>query len=70
MKPNAEFASTTSKMALLGSLYFSQGLPFGFFAQALPVLFRKQRFSLGEIGLTARSPDSSGAEVAQCLTSR
>jgi MFS transporter, PAT family, beta-lactamase induction signal transducer AmpG len=53
MKPNAEFASTTSKMTLLGSLYFSQGLPFGFFAQALPVLLRKQGFSLGEIGLTS-----------------
>jgi len=46
-------ASTASKMGLLGSLYFSQGLPFGFFTQALPVMLRKQGFSLGEIGLAS-----------------
>jgi predicted MFS family arabinose efflux permease len=40
-------------MVLLGSLYFSQGLPFGFFTQALPPMLRKQGFSLGQIGLTA-----------------
>jgi RhtX/FptX family siderophore transporter len=40
-------------MGLLGSLYFSQGLPFGFFVQALPVMLRKQGFSLGEIGLAS-----------------
>ncbi len=51
--PNVELASTPSKMGLLGSLYFSQGLPYGFFAQALPVLLRKQGFSLGQIGLTS-----------------
>jgi PAT family beta-lactamase induction signal transducer AmpG len=38
---------------LLGSLYFSQGLPFGFFTQALPVLLRKQGWALGEIGLSS-----------------
>ena len=43
----------STKMGLLGSLYFSQGLPFGFFAQALPVLLRRQGFSLGEIGLSS-----------------
>jgi RhtX/FptX family siderophore transporter len=42
-----------AKMGLLGSLYFSQGLPFGFFTQALPVLLRKQGLSLGEIGLAS-----------------
>src|SRR5678816_2732468 len=31
-------AHPLSKMGILLSLYFSQGLPFGFFAQALPVL--------------------------------
>lgn len=45
--------STSRKLALLGSLYFSQGLPFGFFTQALPPLLRKQGYSLGEIGLTS-----------------
>ncbi|HET9954394.1 MAG TPA: MFS transporter [Polyangiaceae bacterium] len=41
------------KLGLLGCLYFSQGLPFGFFTQALPVLLRKQGLSLGAIGLSS-----------------
>ncbi|MBK8259209.1 MAG: MFS transporter [Polyangiaceae bacterium] len=45
--------STFLKLGLLGSLYFSQGLPFGFFVQALPVLLRKKGFSLSEIGLSS-----------------
>jgi len=36
---------------LLGSLYLAQGLPFGFFTQALPVLLRKSGMSLPQIGL-------------------
>lgn len=40
-------------LGLLGTLYFSQGLPFGFFTQALPVLMRDQGYSLGEIGLSS-----------------
>jgi hypothetical protein len=28
------------KLLVLGSLYLAQGLPFGFFTQALPVLLR------------------------------
>jgi PAT family beta-lactamase induction signal transducer AmpG len=47
---NASFAA---KLGLLGALYFSQGLPFGFFTQALPVLLREQGLSLREIGLTS-----------------
>ncbi|HEX8701317.1 MAG TPA: MFS transporter [Myxococcaceae bacterium] len=43
---------TTTKLGLLSSLYLSQGLPFGFFTQALPVLLRKQGMSLPDIGLT------------------
>jgi len=43
----------STKLGLLGSLYFSQGLPFGFFTQALPVMLRRQGFSLGEIGLSS-----------------
>ena len=43
---------TTTKLGLLSSLYLSQGLPYGFFTQALPVLLRKQGMSLPDIGLT------------------
>lgn len=39
------------KVALLGALYLSQGLPYGFFTQALPVLLRQLGRSLPEIGL-------------------
>ena len=42
--------SARTKLALLASLYFSQGLPFGFFTQVLPVLLRKEGFSLTDIG--------------------
>jgi len=45
--------STPHKLVLLGSLYLSQGLPFGFFTQALPVLLREQGASLKEIGFTS-----------------
>jgi RhtX/FptX family siderophore transporter len=45
--------STAARMGLLGSLYFSQGLPFGFFVQALPVLLRKRGLSLGAVGLAS-----------------
>lgn len=36
-------------LLLLGSLYFAQGLPYGFFTQALPVLLREQGLSLKAI---------------------
>ncbi len=38
------------KLLLLGSLYLAQGLPFGFFTQALPVLLRERGLSLAAIG--------------------
>ncbi len=38
-------------LGVLGSLYLAQGLPFGFFTQALPVMLRKQHVSLELIGL-------------------
>ncbi|MEZ4442092.1 MAG: MFS transporter [Polyangiaceae bacterium] len=44
---------TARKLGLLGSLYFSQGLPFGFFTQALPVMLRERGVSLGAIGLSS-----------------
>ncbi|WP_223745350.1 MFS transporter [Myxococcus sp. XM-1-1-1] len=43
---------TVTKLGLLSSLYLSQGLPFGFFTQALPVLLRHQGLSLPAIGLS------------------
>ena len=43
---------TVRKLGLLSTLYLSQGLPFGFFTQALPVFMRKQHYSLEAIGLT------------------
>lgn len=41
------------KMGLLTSLYLSQGLPYGFFTQALPALLRHHEVSLAVIGLTS-----------------
>lgn len=40
----------TRKLALLSSLYFSQGLPYGFFVYALPALLRQSGVSLVVIG--------------------
>lgn len=44
---------TWAKLWLLGSLYFSQGLPYGFFMQALPTFLRERGTSLEAIGLTS-----------------
>lgn len=44
---------TPAKLTLLTSLYVSQGLPFGFFTQSLPVLLRKDGVSLAAIGSTS-----------------
>lgn len=44
---------STWKIVLLGALYLSQGLPFGFFTQALPVMMRQEGASLRAIGLTS-----------------
>lgn len=46
-----KLSSAPGKLALLATLYFSQGLPFGFFTQALPALMRQQGISLTTIGL-------------------
>lgn len=40
-------------LLLLGGLYLAQGLPYGFFTQALPVLLREQGLSLKAISATA-----------------
>ena len=44
--------ATAGRAALLTSLYFAQGLPFGLFTQALPVMMRQQGYSLESIGLS------------------
>lgn len=41
------------KLGLLASLYLAQGVPFGFFTQALPVLMRQEGYALGWIGLSS-----------------
>lgn len=41
--------SAVPALALLASLYVSQGLPFGFFTQALPAVLRKEGFALTTI---------------------
>lgn len=41
------------RFAILASLYVAQGLPFGFFTQALPVRMREEGVGLGAIGLTS-----------------
>ncbi len=40
-------------MILLSALYLGQGLPFGFFTQALPVMMREAGYSLMAIGATS-----------------
>jgi MFS family permease len=42
---------TYKKLGLLAALYLAQGLPFGFFTQALPILMRQQGLSLPAISL-------------------
>jgi predicted MFS family arabinose efflux permease len=44
---------TRYKIGLLASLYISQGLPYGFFTQALPALLRHHQVSLAVVGLTS-----------------
>ncbi len=43
--------TTRNKLALLASLYLSQGLPFGFFTVALPVVMRQEGLSLPAVSL-------------------
>lgn len=57
MRPPAPASShtlnTASKLGLLACLYLAQGLPYGFFTQALPVMMREEGHSLTEISLTS-----------------
>lgn len=45
--------SRTHKITLLVALYLAQGLPYGFFTQALPVLLRESGYSLKAISATS-----------------
>src|SRR5512137_1738606 len=49
----AGFMSRSYKILLLSSLYLAQGLPYGFFTQALPVLLRDAGYSLKAISATS-----------------
>jgi MFS transporter, PAT family, beta-lactamase induction signal transducer AmpG len=53
MSKPAAGSSVPARLGLLASLYFCQGLPFGFFTQSLPVVLRENGFSLGAIGLSS-----------------
>ena len=50
--PGEARLKTFDKLALLGSLYLAQGLPFGFFTNALPALMRSRGLELSQISLT------------------
>ncbi|HEY1547700.1 MAG TPA: MFS transporter, partial [Kofleriaceae bacterium] len=45
--------STFRKLGLLGTLYFAQGVPYGFFAVVVPVELRERHWDLDKIGLSA-----------------
>lgn len=45
--------SKLHKVVLLGSLYFTQGVPFGFFTQAFPTVMRQQGYALEIISLAS-----------------
>lgn len=51
--PAAAQLSLARKLALLGVLYLAQGVPFGFFTQALPVVMRQEGYALSWIGLSS-----------------
>jgi MFS family permease len=51
--PGIAPAREPRKILVLSSLYFAQGLPFGFFTTALPALMRQQGYDLAQIGLSS-----------------
>jgi len=51
MPPPPPSTSTWGRLLFLGSLYFVQGLPFGFQTKALPVFLRARGVALAEISL-------------------
>ena len=63
MKARRQRRLDAAKLGLLGCAYFSQGLPFGFFTQALPVLLRQRGFSLGADRALLAARRALGAQV-------
>ena len=44
---------TPGKLGILGCLYFAQGLPYGFFTLAMPLIMRERGATLPQIGLAS-----------------
>ncbi len=53
MRTSGSWIRILAKFGILGCLYFAQGLPYGFFTQALPVIMRDRGASLPQIGLAS-----------------
>lgn len=51
--PDARRAPSIAKLAVLASLYFAQGLPFGYFTLVIPDLLRERGHSLIVVGLAS-----------------
>ena len=43
--------TTATNLGIIGTLYFSQGIPNGFFRHTVPVIFRENGLSLEQIAL-------------------
>jgi PAT family beta-lactamase induction signal transducer AmpG len=52
-EPRERRATSIAKLATLASLYFAQGLPFGFFTLVIPDLLRERGHSLVAVGLAS-----------------
>ena len=51
---------TAAKVGVIGALYFSQGIPNGFFRHTVPVVFRDSGVSLEQIALFIRPSTRHG----------
>ncbi|MBA5847728.1 MFS transporter [Gordonia amicalis] len=49
--PSRTSTLAVGTMVLLTALYFAQGLPYGFFSQAVPVILREEGYSLTQISV-------------------
>lgn len=49
--PSRTGSLAVGTMVLLTALYFAQGLPYGFFSQAVPVILREEGYSLTQISV-------------------
>ncbi len=53
MPPATPTRQQLGKFSVLATLYLAQGLPFGFFVQALPAVLRERGVSLSKVGLVS-----------------